>query len=51
MLLDRRGRPVSEREREKTPQPATPRRVLAVITELADRSQASIECRWDFLES
>jgi polyphosphate glucokinase len=37
MLLDRRGRPVSEREREKTPQPATPRRVLAVITELADR--------------
>src|SRR5262245_27591319 len=37
MPLDRRGHPVSEREREKTPQPATPRRVLEVIEDLAER--------------
>lgn len=37
MRLDVRGRPASEREREKTPQPATPRRVLAVVAALAER--------------
>jgi polyphosphate glucokinase len=37
MLLDRRGHPISEREREKTPHPATPRRVLAVVAMLAER--------------
>lgn len=37
MLLDRRGHPVSEREREKTPRPATPRRVLDVVAILAQR--------------
>jgi polyphosphate glucokinase len=35
MRLDRQGRPISERERDKTPHPATPRRVLAVIADLA----------------
>ena len=35
MRLDRKGRPVSQRERDKTPHPATPRRVLAVIADLA----------------
>jgi len=37
MRLDRRGRPVSEREREKTPHPATPSRVLSVVAILAER--------------
>jgi polyphosphate glucokinase len=37
MLLDARGRAISPREREKTPRPATPGRVLAVIQELASR--------------
>jgi len=37
MLLDRRGRPMSERVREKTPKPATPKRVLAVVASLAER--------------
>ena len=37
MLLDRRGRSISERQREKTPRPATPRRVVDVIEILAQR--------------
>jgi polyphosphate glucokinase len=37
MLLDAHGRPISEREREKTPKPATPARVLAAIADLAGR--------------
>jgi polyphosphate glucokinase len=37
MKLDREGRPTSEREREKTPKPATPGRVLQVIQGLAER--------------
>ncbi|TMQ71645.1 MAG: ROK family protein [Candidatus Eisenbacteria bacterium] len=37
MRLDRRGRPASDRERERTPKPATPTRVLTVVAELAAR--------------
>jgi polyphosphate glucokinase len=37
MLLDARGRPASEREREKTPRPSTPGRVIAVVREFATR--------------
>ncbi len=37
MRLDTRGRPASDREREKTPHPATPRRVLDVIASLVTR--------------
>jgi polyphosphate glucokinase len=37
MRLDGRGRPISERVREKTPQPATPARILRVIADLAAR--------------
>jgi polyphosphate glucokinase len=37
MRLDARGRPISERLREKTPKPATPARMLAVIAGLAAR--------------
>jgi polyphosphate glucokinase len=37
MRLDARGRPASERLREKTPRPATPARVLPVIRRLAER--------------
>ncbi|MCC7342319.1 MAG: ROK family protein [Bryobacterales bacterium] len=35
MVLDEAGQPVSSRERMKTPQPATPKAILAVIEELA----------------
>ncbi|MCU0228225.1 MAG: ROK family protein [Bryobacterales bacterium] len=35
MVLDPEGNPVTERERKKTPQPATPDAVLGVILELA----------------
>ena len=34
MLLDYKGRPVSERERVKTPQPATPDNVIEVMDEM-----------------
>ena len=37
MRLDARGLPISERLREKTPKPATPTRMLAVIAGLAAR--------------
>src|SRR5262245_66359935 len=37
MILDAQGRPVTEREREKTPRPATPRSVMAVVRALAER--------------
>jgi polyphosphate glucokinase len=37
MRLDARGRPLSERLRERTPHPATPGRMLAVIAGLAAR--------------
>jgi polyphosphate glucokinase len=37
LLLDHRGKPVSQREREDTPQPATPEAMLAVMDEIANR--------------
>src|SRR5262245_9632013 len=37
MRLDARGLPISERLREKTPKPATPTRMLAVIAGLSAR--------------
>jgi polyphosphate glucokinase len=35
LLLDGKGKPISEREREDTPQPATPTAVLAVVDRIA----------------
>ncbi len=37
LLLDPRGKPISEREREPTPQPAIPEAMLAVMDTLAKR--------------
>jgi polyphosphate glucokinase len=37
LLLDGKGKPISEREREDTPQPATPTAVLNVIDSIAAR--------------
>ena len=37
MLLDHKGRPISERERIETPQPATPEAVIAVMDEMAQK--------------
>lgn len=37
MVLDEAGQPVTSRERMKTPQPATPEAILAVILELAGK--------------
>ena len=37
LLLDGRGKPISQRERENTPQPATPEAMLAVMDEIANR--------------
>jgi polyphosphate glucokinase len=37
LLLDERGKPISQRERENTPQPATPEAMLAVMDEIAKR--------------
>ncbi len=37
LLLDERGKPISRRERENTPQPATPEAMLAVMEEIANR--------------
>jgi polyphosphate glucokinase len=37
LLLDGKGKPISEREREDTPQPATPAAVLAVMDRIAAR--------------
>ena len=37
MLLDARGKPLTEREREETPDPATPAGVLKVIDQIARR--------------
>jgi polyphosphate glucokinase len=37
MLLDDRAKPISERMREDTPQPATPERILAVLDEIAGK--------------
>lgn len=37
LLLDARGKPISQRERENTPQPATPEAMLAVMDEIAKR--------------
>jgi polyphosphate glucokinase len=35
LLLDGKGKPISEREREDTPQPATPTAILAVVDRIA----------------
>jgi len=37
ILLDDRGKPVSERIRVETPQPATPESILAVLNDIAER--------------
>lgn len=37
MLLDHKGRPISERERIETPQPATPEAVIAVMDGMAQK--------------
>jgi polyphosphate glucokinase len=37
LLLDGRGKPISKREREDTPQPATPEAMLAVMDEIVKR--------------
>jgi polyphosphate glucokinase len=37
LLLDQRGKPISRREREDTPRPATPEAMLAVLDEIANR--------------
>jgi polyphosphate glucokinase len=37
LLLDPRGKPISQRERENTPQPATPEAMLAVMEDIAKR--------------
>ena len=37
LLLDDRGKPISRRERENTPQPATPEAMLGVMDEIANR--------------
>ncbi len=37
MVLDEGGNPITDRERKKTPQPATPETVLDIILELASR--------------
>ncbi len=39
MLLDYKGRPISERERIETPQPATPEAVIAVMDGMAQKLQ------------
>lgn len=39
MLLDYRGKPLSERERIETPQPATPEAVIAVMDEMARKQR------------
>ena len=37
MLLDSAGKPISEREREATPNPATPEAMLRVMDEVVNR--------------
>lgn len=37
LLLDGRGKPISKREREDTPHPATPEAMLAVLDEIVER--------------
>lgn len=37
MVLDEEGNPVTERERKKTPQPATPEAILEIVLDLASR--------------
>lgn len=37
MLLDWKGRPISERVREKTPRPATPAKVLGTVASIGDQ--------------
>jgi polyphosphate glucokinase len=37
LLLDERGKPISQRQREDTPQPATPEAMLEVMDEIANR--------------
>ena len=44
IVLDEQGKPVTERGRLKTPKPATPRSVLAVIKTLA-KQQGVFECQ------
>src|SRR5665213_3436890 len=39
MLLDYKGRPLSERERIETPQPATPDNLIAVMDQMAGTLQ------------
>ena len=37
ILLDDRGKPISERIRLETPQPATPEKVLALLDSIAEK--------------
>ncbi len=37
MLLDERGKPISERIRVETPQPATPEKILEVLNDIAEK--------------
>ena len=39
MLLDYKGKPISERERIETPQPATPEAVIAVMDGMAETAE------------
>ena len=40
LLLDENGEPIDERDRIKTPKPATPEAVMAVLEELASKKES-----------